>query len=194
MQKQAPIIWTGGETHTLENFEPIVLKGKFLPEVLFLDNQYHNHQIGYHVISPVLMETGRVVLVNRGWVPSTGARELLPEIQPNIDVLNLTGTIYLPPKKHWVLGPGIEVHDTNQAVIESFDFELISQFLHQTLYPFIIRLNPESPGGFTREWVTVVMPPERHFGYALQWFGLALVAFIVFVALHLKKDLESKHD
>ncbi|MCL5256048.1 MAG: hypothetical protein M1363_08050, partial [Gammaproteobacteria bacterium] len=32
-----------------------------------------------------------------------------------------------------------------------------------------------------REWPIVVMPPHRHYAYAMQWFGLALAALIVFL-------------
>jgi surfeit locus 1 family protein len=41
-----------------------------------------------------------------------------------------------------------------------------------------------------REWKTVAMPPQRHLAYALQWFVMALVVLIIFVALNLKKKNE----
>lgn len=73
------------------------------------------------------------------------------------------------------------------AVVELLDVHLISQFLHKSVYPFIIRLNNHADNGYLREWPVVAMAPERHYGYALQWFAIALVILILFIALNLKK-------
>ncbi|MCH9756418.1 MAG: SURF1 family protein [Gammaproteobacteria bacterium] len=184
--RQAPELWLG-DNNDVEPFKRVKFAGKFLPQILFLDNQYHAHHIGYHVISPVLMPTGRVILLDRGWVPAGATRQDLPKVDIPQEILDLSGVIYMPSAKTWVLGSGVESQQDNQMVIESFDFDLISQFLHKSVYPFIIRLDKSSPRGYVREWVTVVMPPARHLGYAFQWFALALVVLIVFVALNTGK-------
>lgn len=183
---RAPELWLG-DTSDVSAFKRVKFAGKFLPHVLLLDNQYHAHQIGYHVISPVLMPTGRVVLVDRGWVAAGSTRQNLPEISIPHEILDLSGIIYMPSNKTWVLGSGFENKQGNQVVIESLDFKLISQFLHKSVYPFIIRLDKASPAGYVRDWVTVVMPPARHLGYAFQWFALALTVLIVFIALNSRK-------
>ncbi|MDX2346341.1 MAG: SURF1 family protein [Legionella sp.] len=183
---RAPELWLGDMSEALP-FKKVLFAGKFLPQVLFLDNQYHAHQIGYHVISPVLMPTGKVVLVDRGWVPAGQSRQNLPDIKIPDKILDLSGVMYMPSGKTWVLGSGVESKQNNQMVIEALDFDLIGQFLHKSVYPFIIRLDKNSPAGYIRDWVTVVMPPSRHLGYAFQWFALAFVVFVVFFALNSKK-------
>lgn len=187
LSTRAPELWLG-ELKDIEPFKAIKFSGKFLPQVFFLDNQYHQHHIGYHVISPVLISTGHVVLVDRGWVPVGETRATLPIVNTPTEILNISGTVYQPKKKPWVLGTGLDARDTHHAVIEALDYALISQFLHKDVDPFIIRLNPDVSYGYVREWVTVVMPPERHLGYAFQWFSLALVVLIVFVALNMRKE------
>lgn len=186
LEKRAPRAWLGEEDN-VQAFERVQFRGKILPQQLFLDNQYHAHHLGYHVISPVMMENKRVVLVDRGWVSAGATRQVLPEVVTPQQSLELSGTIYQPRGAPWVLGAGIEIRQENQAVIETLDFQLISQFLHKSVYPFIIRLDAQSPAGYVRDWVTVVMPPVRHLGYAVQWFALALVVLILFVGLNLKK-------
>ena len=51
----------------------------------------------------------------------------------------------------------------------------------------MLRLDPALPMGFTRdlEILPNTLPPERHRGYALQWFGLSatLLALSLFLAL-----------
>ena len=50
----------------------------------------------------------------------------------------------------------------------------------------LLRLSPDSASGYTREWqVRTGLTPERHTGYAVQWFALAaaLVVLCLWVAL-----------
>jgi surfeit locus 1 family protein len=52
----------------------------------------------------------------------------------------------------------------------------------------IILLDAGVPDGFERKWRPALgFGPERHLGYAVQWFAFALVAIVMFVALNLKR-------
>jgi rRNA large subunit m3Psi methyltransferase RlmH len=75
-------------------------------------------------------------------------------------------------------------------ILEQLDTKLLSQILQKKVYPFIMRLDKQEAHGFVREWAIVSMPPQRHLAYALQWFAMALVILIIFVALNLKKKNE----
>lgn len=183
---QSPRVWQG-EAVLPDTFERVRVKGKFLPEVVLLDNQLHAHQVGYHVLSPLDMGTGRVLIVDRGWVPLGATRSTLPKITIPTEDLTLQGPAYYPLGKSWVLGPGIEIKQEDRAIIESLDLYLLEQFLHKPVYPFIIRLEDKSPGGYVRSWDAVSMPPVRHLGYAFQWFAFAFVTLIIFIALNIRK-------
>ncbi len=187
LKAKPPRPWAGDDGVLPEAFERVKVQGVFLQDVFFLDNQYHNHQLGYHVISPLKMPTGELILVDRGWVPATSTRKELPKIHTPKGEVGLSGSIYQVRGTPWVLGAGLEPRHAHQTILEALDFKLISQFLHKPVYPFIIRLDNESMAGYVRDWVTVVMPPERHLGYAVQWFALASVVLIVFVGLNLKR-------
>jgi surfeit locus 1 family protein len=187
LKTRTPRAWVD-DVMPLEAFERVHFQGEFLPDIFFLDNQYHAHQLGYHVLSPVQMKSGNLVMVDRGWVPAGRTRESLPHIDTPPGDVRLSGSIYKPRGTPWVLGPGFETKQVHQTVLETLDFELVSQFLHKPVYPFIIRLDEESPAGYVREWVTVVMLPVRHIGYAVQWFALAGVVLIVFIGLNIKRN------
>jgi surfeit locus 1 family protein len=51
-----------------------------------------------------------------------------------------------------------------------------------------VLLDPAAPNGYERVWRPAMQfGPERHLGYAIQWFALALVALIIFIALSLRR-------
>jgi surfeit locus 1 family protein len=186
---QDPISWQPDRKLPAQ-YQPIVVKGHFLPKVLLLDNQHYQHQFGYHVISPLMLVNGHVILVDRGWLAGDVTRRELPEVDVPSGFIDVMGQVYYPSDKNWSLGQLIEKEQLNLAVIELIDTQLVSQFLHKSVYPFIIRLGKYEAGGYVREWAIVSMPPERHDAYALQWFAMALVILILYISLNLKKKHE----
>lgn len=189
--KQTPVLWRHGDPLPAQ-YQPINVTGHFLPAVLLLDNQHHHHQFGYDVISPLLLQNGAILLVDRGWLAGDITRMTFPPIKTPKDAVNIVGSAYYPSAKNWVLGQEIEKKQTNLAVIELIDTKLISQFLHKSVYPFIIRLNPEEALGYVREWEIVAMPPQRHHAYALQWFAIALVILTLFIVLNIHSTTAKK--
>jgi cytochrome oxidase assembly protein ShyY1 len=52
----------------------------------------------------------------------------------------------------------------------------------------IVLLDAGAPDGYERKWrPSLGFAPERHLGYALQWFAFALVAAVIFVALNVRR-------
>ncbi len=188
-EKQKPVPWTTKEKLPLQ-YERIVLKGRYLSQVFLLDNQHHNHQFGYDVLSPLELSDGSIIIIDRGWVPGEVTRRVLPNIQFPKGIVELQGSAYFPSKNQWVLGPALEEKGNKIIILERVDDQLISQILQKSVSPFIIRLDKHDTNGFVREWETVSMPPQRHLAYALQWFVMALVVLIIFVVLNLKKKNE----
>ena len=186
LSQQTPVAWSSMDPLP-KQYQPIAVQGRFLPQVLLLDNQHHEHQFGYDVVSALEMPDGHVVLVDRGWVPGDASRRLFPSVETPSATTHWVGTVYYPSEKNWLLGPGLETKEADLAVIELLDTHLISQFLHKSVYPFIIRLGQEAAHGYVREWPVVAMSPERHYGYALQWFAMALVILVLYVSLNLTR-------
>jgi surfeit locus 1 family protein len=154
------------------------------PSVWLLDNQIVKGRIGYNVIVPMqLSDTADVVLVNLGWVAATAKREELPQIDVpkrlQIDGILRTriGGIRL--------GQNFEDNGRWPMRIQQIDFEALSASLKQPLYPGIIYQLQNSP--YLVHYQSVVMPPERHRAYALQWFLLALAVLVVALAASAKK-------
>jgi surfeit locus 1 family protein len=65
--------------------------------------------------------------------------------------------------------------------------ELKLLYSDQLLSPTIL-LDADQPDGYARFWsIDLGFIPERHIGYAIQWFGLALTLLIIYVAVNLKR-------
>lgn len=169
-----------------KQYQTLQVTGHVLSTTLLLDNQHYQHQFGYDVLSPLVLTDGSVVLVDRGWIMRDPQGYKLPDIDIPAGDLRVLGSAYYPSSKHWILGQALEEKSVNLVVVELIDIPLISQFLHKSVYPFIIRQNKADANGYVREWAIVSMPPTRHYGYAVQWFAIALVIFIIFIALNLK--------
>ena len=181
-----PIAWSPHDALPRQ-YQPMALRGHFLPEVFLLDNQHYQHQFGYDVVSALLLANDRVILVDRGWIKGASSRSEFPTVDIPAGQTQLVGTAYYPSEKNWVLGQPLEKKQAHFAVIERLDTALISQFLHKSVYPFIIRLEKQDPRGYVREWSVVAMPPARHYGYAVQWFSISLLILIIYISLNAKK-------
>jgi len=168
-------------------YQRIEISGEFQPQLFFFDNQHYQHQFGYDVLSPLKLNDGQIILVDRGWVKADAGQRQLPKINPVDFFQKIKGQVYYPSDKNWVLGQPLEKKAADIAIVERLDTKLISLFLHKSVYPFIIRLERGEPNGFTRDWAIVSMPPQRHYAYAVQWFAMAFVVLVIFIGLNLKK-------
>lgn len=188
LAKQEPVEWNRGNVPA--QYQRIKTQGAYLPDLFLLDNQHYEHRFGFDVISPLLLDDGTVVMIDRGWVPDDGSRQTVPKIKTPAKTMMIQGSVYFPSTNQWVLGAGLEKKEDKTIIIEALDTKLLEQLLQKKVYPFIIRLDKQDAYGFVREWKIVSMPPQRHFAYAVQWFAMALVILILFLVLNLKKKNE----
>ena len=156
-----------------------------------LDNMTDGGRIGYQVLSPFRLEDNRLLLVNRGWLPlPEGSRRTLPDISMNsaeadelvgrVDELPVTGIAAgrAPPEP----GPAWPKRTSFPDSTE------LAAALGQPIESRQILLDAQQPHGFVRHWksASAQFPPLRHIGYAVQWWGFALLALVLFVSLNLK--------
>ena len=141
--------------------------------LVFLDNQIQDKRVGYDVIVPVKTNAGWV-LVNYGWVSAPDMQRTLPTIKIDKGLLSFRGIVSVPG-----INPLIKETNTQSlvfpALVQQIDFADLSQRLNRDLLPYVIQLTTDDVA-FVRDFRPVVMSPEKHLGYAVQWFGLAIAA------------------
>jgi len=161
-----------------------------------LDNRTHKQIAGYHVLTPLRLGDSDVhVLVNRGWLPVGRDRGRLPDVAVTGELLTAEGIIVGPPAVGLALGPAGFDDPGWPKVVQQVDMARIGEQLGSPLLPFVLRLSPESEGGYTREWqVRTGLTPERHTGYAVQWFALAAALVVLCVWVALKREGSESSD
>jgi cytochrome oxidase assembly protein ShyY1 len=159
---------------------PMTFSGKLDSEKYFLiDNKTHQGRVGYQVVVPIHTEWG-IVFSNFGWIAGTNSRDVLPNIKLDDNILSYQGVISLPSNNAMVTETAL-IDDKWPKVLQQTDLAIMTQHYKQTLLPFVLLLNPDNNSEFVRNWQPVVMAPEKHIGYAIQWFLLAIAAIGVFV-------------
>ena len=145
---------------------------------------------GYRVLTPLERADGRGwVMVDRGWVPLGSTRDDLPNVAVGAGDRELTGTLDGLPIPGVRVGPAASPGATSWPRVLLFPTEAdVESALGVEIESRIILLDAGVADGFEREWRPALgFGPERHLGYAVQWFAFALVAIVMFVALNLKR-------
>lgn len=155
-----------------------------------LDNKIHQGRVGYQVLVPLDTVSG-VVIANFGWVSASHSRDVLPAVEIGINNVVYTGVVSFPTKNSFVTETA-KVDGNWPKVLQAVDLEVLQQHYKQPILPFVVKLADDPKLGFVRKWQAVVMPPEKHLAYAVQWFLLALAAVIVFIIAENKKYKKTK--
>lgn len=168
------------------------LHGYFDNEHTFLlDNKTFHGQVGYEIYTPFKAE-GLLfpILVDRGFIPLGKNRNSLPNIAPITAKTEITGLLNLPPA-YFALGNMADSKSVNWPLrIQYVNLSELKNVYNTTLFPYILLLAPDQTP-YAIEWKIVISGPEKHKGYALQWFALALTLLILFIVLNVRSQHKS---
>lgn len=171
---------------------PVTLEGTYQHEKTFLlDNRTHRGIPGFQVITPLDIGS-HLVLVNRGWVAQGRTRQDTPEYPTPASAQRVEGITHVPNPDYFVLAEDDYQRVQWPFIIQKIDLEKSAQLFDKPLAPFTVRLNPKEDSGFVREWRSNPMTPEKHYGYAFQWFSLALALLVIYVTVNARKTGSTK--
>jgi surfeit locus 1 family protein len=147
---------------------------------------------GYQVLTPfVLQASGAVLLVDRGWVPLGSTRSVWPSIalgEPGDAATRIIrGRLDELPRPGVRLGHA-EVPSGWPKVLNYPQYAELAGVYGERLQPGVLLLGSDEPDGYEREWqLRFGFGPERHAGYAITWFALALTACIIYVVVGFRR-------
>jgi cytochrome oxidase assembly protein ShyY1 len=190
----APRDADAAELAQLPRFTRVRLRGRFDGAHQFLlDNISEGGRAGYYVLTPLLLEGGAAVLVNRGWVAGSGYRENLPDVSlPAGEPGTVTGRIGLLPVAGTAAGRVPPPGEGPWPRVASFPTP--SQLAAVLPYPLattgVVLLDPAADPdatGLTRNWRPPGLEPARHYAYAVQWWAFAVLALVLVFILNLRR-------
>lgn len=139
---------------------------------------------GYFVYTPLQLDDGRFLMVNRGFVPfdrKDPATRREGQLSGHVDIAGLARNP-LAGKPSWVLPD----NDLTQNIFYWKDLQGMAAKAgvpaDATVLPFFVDAGPgEIPGGLPIGGVTMVDQPNNHLQYAVTWYGLAAVLACFYV-------------
>ncbi len=167
-------------------YRPIRIQGRFRHDrELYLEARSHQGRAGLHLVTPLVLDDGRVVLVDRGWVPPERRR---PETRPEGQVVgpvSLTATLWTGGWKGYdFLRPE---NDPAGNVWVWMDLPRMAETLRlgglggiASGYYLVAGPAP-NPGGLPIGRAAGVELPNDHLGYAITWYALALVLLVIYL-------------
>lgn len=175
-----------------DRYRPARARGRYEAEQQWLlDNRIRHGQAGYHVFTPFRLEgQGEpTLLVNRGWVAVGASREYLPQLPVPSGPVLLSGRLDTPASVALVIGEVPLESVAERVVVQSLDIAELNRVRGQDLMPFALVLDEDGPGALQYDWSPAPqMGPEKHLGYAVQWFGLATALLIIYVGVNTGRD------
>lgn len=156
---------------------PVMLQATPINKLILLDNQVYQGQVGYLAYQVMkITEELPYLLVELGFVIAPKNRNQLPNIMPITKQLNLIGKVY--QKQLNPLSSKLMAEPNWPKRIQNLNIPQLSQDIELSLSPFVFQPNniPELP--LPHPWQPIPLSSQKHFGYAVQWFGLA-AAFLL---------------
>jgi surfeit locus 1 family protein len=146
---------------------------------------------GYQILTPLREPGGRIVFVNRGFVPAElkdRAKRLTGE---PVGPVRIEGLLRRPPggRPNWLLP------DNRPDLNYWFWVDLPAMAAADRLEhvaPFYIDADATlNPGGWPQGGVTRLELPNNHLQYAITWFSLAVAMIVIYVLFH-RRNAESR--
>lgn len=163
-------------------YRRVTLRGEFDAEhSVLLDNRTRDGQVGVELLQPFHDQaSGQWLLLNRGWLPWPDRRTPPAFDTPRLPV-SVQAWVYVPPGAPFQLQA-----DANPPgwpeLVTAVQPEALWALLGRDGYAHELRLEP-GPAAYRLEWPLVSVSPEKHLGYAVQWFAMSLTLVVLYLYL-----------
>jgi len=168
-------------------FRPVVATGRFDgAHQILVDNKVQGGRTGYHVVTPLALTDGRVVLVDRGWIEGGVTRAQVPQVAVPAGVISVRGRINLPVLAYLEL----QRDTVSGPVWQNLDPARFSVATGVEVLPVVIE-QTGSLGAFdtlVREWPAPDAGVDKHRIYMMQWFAFAAMAAVLWLYFTLRRS------
>lgn len=140
---------------------------------------------GFHVLTPLLLQDNRIVIVNRGWVPEKlRAREKRPETLVE-GLLTIQGILREDKRR----GPFVPDNEPKNEVWLYVDTNEMAS--HREIFPvapyYVDAIRAPGPYVLPIGASTQIAVRNEHLQYAVTWFLLAATLLVIYVIYHYRR-------
>ncbi len=184
MWQAEPLILTGqtSEDLTAMEYRAVIVSGRYdFENQVALRNRYYQNQRGYHLLTPLILDDGSAVLVERGWIPTddnSAPTDWRKYDQPG--QVTVEGQIRLGQSQPDLGGVPDPTLAPGQTRLDFWNIVNLERIRQQMPYPLLdVFVQPEADP--TDETPPIPHQPEieltegPHLGYAGQWFTFAAI-------------------
>ncbi len=162
-------------------FHPVRAEGEFLnAHELYLNAQSLRGDPGFHVITPLRLADGSILLVDRGFVPTDHQAPSTREAGEPQGMTGVIGLLRLPPASRGWFTPDDEPQRNSWF---SIDLPAMAKAAGVArILPFYIDADATpNPGGWPEGGQTITDLPNNHLQYAITWYALALALIVIYI-------------
>jgi len=164
-------------------FMKFQVQGEFLhAHEMHLAARYYKNQLGYQLLTPLRLLDGRILLTNRGWVP-TNLKDPAKRPETLVEGVQYYTVILRTDRDHTPFTPD---HDIPDNIWFWRDIATMKEVTGLDLLPVsadIISTNAD-PEEFPIPGDGTFALRNDHLGYAITWFMVGLAAIAVFFFYH----------
>jgi surfeit locus 1 family protein len=176
------------ENRLLEKeYYQVRLKGQYQSNKQFIyDNQIVDQVSGYYVLTPFKLESQpSTIIINRGFIPWNGDREKLADVSIKKTKSEIKVQISKPIKR--IELKSSEIGNSFPVLIQAVDLVKMSELAGIDFSSMVGLLDASMDDGFVRKWEPYTGSIEKHIGYAVQWFLMAIVLGIIGIRIAIKQ-------
>ncbi|HET9484532.1 MAG TPA: SURF1 family protein [Xanthomonadales bacterium] len=149
---------------------------------VLLDNRLRDGRAGIEVLTLFRPADGAApLLVDRGWLPLPADRTVPPIAPAGAAPVEVSGLRVAAPSTGLAIGRLEFARGAPPPLWPRLDTARLGELLGEPVDARVVLLDDAAPHGFARAWPALpnTLPPERHRGYAVQWFALAATVLVV---------------
>ncbi|WP_157667519.1 SURF1 family protein [Comamonas serinivorans] len=130
-----------------------------------------------------------VIWVQRGWAPrhATDRERLPPVTTPPDDVVLVSGRLADQPSRRYVLGA-----DGVGPIRQNLAAPQMQALVQQPVLSMVVVQTDAPSDGLLRNWPPPEFGADKNRGYAVQWFGMAALIWVLYVWFQLVRPLRNR--
>ena len=175
------VLAPGAELAASDEWQPVELVGEYIADdALLVRNRPHGGTAAFEVLVPFRLADGRVIVLNRGWVPP-GEHQPTPDVVPappagEIEVIARLRPGEPRPSAGRTADEG-QVPTINLGLIADAVSAETRADLEPGAYAIVVTEDP-APASMPRALEAPTDDPGPHLSYAIQWILFAVMGFI----------------